>query len=114
MFANTNGLSHHGILIVISALPKTRQVNQSEDDNFLSGHGADVMVHTQHSDTRNLVDERFQHRASQFHQLLTCLLDQITAFLWRQSFAELSLGECQRALNANNQEIFDEVGVNLL
>ena len=72
------------------------------------------MVHTQHLDARDLVNQRFQHRACQLQQLLPGLLDEVPSFFLRQRFAELSFGESQDTANADHQEVFDGVDVDLL
>ena len=53
---------------------------QRKEDDFFSSHRADVVMHTQHFASGRFVDYRFQHRASHFEQLLSCLLDEIPPF----------------------------------
>jgi hypothetical protein len=55
--ANERGLTAAFLL-------EARGVGQGKDDHFFAGHGTYVMVHAQHLHASNLVDQRFQHRAS--------------------------------------------------
>jgi hypothetical protein len=41
VFTNGNCLRSHGILVAMSALLKTRRVNQNKDNDFFSGHGTE-------------------------------------------------------------------------
>jgi hypothetical protein len=97
-----------------AVLLEARRFGQGKEDDFFAGHGADVMVHVQHLDARDLVDDRFQHRARQIQQVAPDLLDQIPAFLRRQRLSQLPFGHGQNAQQADDQQILDDVDANLL
>jgi type I site-specific restriction endonuclease len=73
-------------------LSKKGRSGQRKDDHFFAGHGTDVLVHAQYLRANDLVDQRFQHRACRLEQLLAYLLDEISSFLRRRRFAEVSFG----------------------
>ena len=58
---------------------KSWSFRDRENDQLFAGHGADVVVHADDFHAHGFVDQRFQHRAGQFEQLLTGLLDQVAA-----------------------------------
>ena len=92
---------------------EARRCDQGKDHHLFAGHGADVMVHTQHLHAGGFMDQRLQHGAGQLQQLIPCLLDEVPAFIRRQGLGELSFGERQNVEYADQQEVFDEVRLNL-
>ena len=68
----------------------------------------------QHLYANDLMDHRLQHRSCQFQQLVPCQFDEIPSFLRRRRPGQLPFGHSQNTLQADHQEIFDQVYANLL
>jgi hypothetical protein len=62
----------------------------------------------------DLLDHRFQDRPRRFHQMGAYLFEQVSALLGRERLDQLLFGGGQDALEADHEEIIDQMGVNVL
>ena len=66
-------------------------------------------MHAQHLDAGDLLDHRLHDRPGRFDQLGADLFEQISAFLGRERLDQLFFGRRQDALEADQEEIADQV-----
>ena len=57
------------LALSILRLPAIRRLDQGEENDLFAGHGADVMMHAQHLDTRGLLDHFVHDRPRRFDQM---------------------------------------------
>ena len=72
------------------------------------------MVQAQHLDAGDLLDHRFEERTGRFDQMGAHLLEQVPSLLGRKRLDQLLLGGGQNALQADHEEIAQQMGVNVL
>ena len=78
--------------------------------NLFSGHGADVVVQAQHLDARDLLDHCFHDRPRRFDQMGPYLFEQVPPLLGDERLDQLLFSRGQDALEADHEEITDQVG----
>src|SRR5580693_10732832 len=71
------------------------------------------MVQAHHLDAGDLLDQRLQERLRRFDQMGPYLLEQVPPLL-RRKFGQLLFGGSQQTLQADNDEIAVQIGVNIL
>ena len=74
------------------------RLGQGEDNERLSGHGADVVVQAQDPGAGGLLDHRFHDRPRRFDQMGPDLLEQVPSLLGRERLDQLLFGRRQDAL----------------
>ena len=70
-------------------------------------------VQTQYLDAGDLLDHRFQDRPRSFHEVVSYLLQQVSAFLGRERLDQLPLRRGQNASKADHQDIIQQMGMNV-
>jgi hypothetical protein len=91
-----------------------RRFGQGENHDLFSGRGADVMMQAQHLDASDLLDHGFHDRPGRFDEMPPYLFDQVPPFLGRERLDQVLFGRRQNALEADNEEIGNQVSVNVL
>jgi hypothetical protein len=89
-------------------------MDQSEDDDFFSGRGADVVVHAHHFGAGDFLDHGFHDRPGRFNQMGPNLFEQVSPFLGGERFDQVLFGGRQNTLKADHQEDVDQVRVDVL
>ena len=108
--ATRNGMTALSIL----RLPAIRRLGQGEENDLFAGHGADVMVHGQHLDTRGLLDHCLHDRPRRFDQMSPKLLEQIAPLLARERLGQMLFGRSQNAPETDHEEVTDQMGTDVL
>jgi hypothetical protein len=88
-------------------------LGQGEDNERFAGHGADVVVQAHHLDAGDVLNQRLHERLRRFNQMRPDLLEQIPPFFGRV-YGELLFGRCQQALEPDDDQIAEQIGVNVL
>ena len=98
--------------LFLFGFPALRRFGEGEGDQFFAGGGADVLVHAQHLNTGYLLDHGFHDRPRGFNEVGADLLQQIPSLLGRNRLDQLLLCGGEHALQADDQQIVDEMAVN--
>ena len=93
---------------------KMRRLCQGEEHNFFAGYGANVVVQAQHFGAGDLLDHRFHDRPGRFDQMGPYLFEQVSSFLSWERLDQLLFGRRQDTLEADHEQITDQVGAKVL
>jgi len=100
--------------LFLPALSELRRLGKSEEHNLFAGEGADVVMQAARLDARNAINQCFQGRPSGFNKLGSYLLQQVATLLSRKRLHQVLLGSGQNTLQANHDQVADQVGMNVL
>ena len=90
-----------------------RELGQREENDLFAGYGADVVMQAQNLDAGGVFDHRLHDWPRRFDQLRSNLLEQIPSSLRRKRLGQLPFGRSQHALEADDEEIANQMGVNV-
>jgi hypothetical protein len=91
-----------------------RRPGEGEENHLLTGDGADVMVHGHNLDAGDLRDHRLQDWTGRFNQMAPYLLQQVSPLFGGKRLDQVLLGRGQDPLKADDEEIAEQVGVDVL
>jgi hypothetical protein len=106
------GGSLHSALLLLEFAERWR-LGQRENDQFLAGRRADIVMQTDWFDAGNIRDECFKHRPRRFDQLGSHLFEQVASLVGRQRLNEMLLGRGENTFQANDEQVIDEVGTDM-
>jgi hypothetical protein len=95
-------------------LAEKRRLDEGEEDDLFAGYGADIVVQALHPDAGDLLDHRFHDRPRRFHQLDSHLLQEISSLPGLERLDQMLFSRGQNPLEADNKQITDQVGVDVL
>jgi hypothetical protein len=101
-------------LLFFPRLAEWRGLSQGEQHHLFSRHRADVVVQTHHFDAGDVLHHRLHHRPCSLDQMGAHLLEQVPAFLGWERLDQVLLGGSQNALETNDNQVADQVGMNVL
>jgi hypothetical protein len=99
---------------LLLSVPESGRCRQSENHNFFARYRTDVVMQAHDLDASDLLDHRFHHGARRFDEVRANLFQQVPALLRLERSDELLLSRGQYALEANDDQIADQVSVNVL
>ena len=88
-------------------------LDQGEEQDLFSGHGAEIVVQAQHLDARNFPNRCCHNRPRRFDQMRPYLLEQVPPLLVGERRDELLFRNRQRTLQTDEEKIADEVCMNV-
>ena len=91
-----------------------RRLGQGEENDFLAGCGADVVVQAQHLAAGDLLDHRFHDRPRRLDQVRAYLFEQVSALLDRERLDQLLFGRGQHAPEADDERARLEERITIL
>ena len=100
--------------LFLPALSELRRLGKSEEHNLFAGDGADVVMQAARLDARNVINQCFQGRPGGFNKLCSYLLQQVTTLLSRKRFHQVLLGSGQYTLQADHDQVTDQMRANVL
>ena len=87
---------------------------QSEKDDLFTGDGADIVMHADDLDPGDLVDHGLHERPRRLDEMGPYLFEQVPALFRGEGLDQVLFGRCQDALEADHEEIPEQVGVHVL
>ena len=89
-------------------------MHQAENHDLFAAAGADVVVEARYANPGDLLDHRLDHRPGRFDQLGPDLFEQVPALFGRKRLDEVLFGRGQYTLEADHEQVTDQMGLNVL
>lgn len=90
---------------ISSCFSDVGRLGEGEENDFLAGDGAEVVVHRHDLDVGDPLDHRLNKWTGGFDQMGPDLLQQVAALFGGKRLSQLLLGPGQDSLNANDEKI---------
>jgi hypothetical protein len=82
--------------------------------DLVTSDSADVVVHADELDAGDLTNHRLHERPSRFDEMVAYLFEKIGPLLGRQRLDQVLFGGSQYAMEADKDNVVDQVGANAL